>query len=387
MEHKDKFDEKLFDYFKDNNKTPMKITEGIKEWNLGKEKKKNFDFYNLRKVAVATVSLVTVSTGVVFAKDISNFIKNVFNDNEGVNTAVESGYVYEIPNVYADSKDTQMRITEMIMDDYTLDLNMVAQFDKDINVTGIEKINIPDMIITDDENRILYSSSNQKSIDFCNAKQIDDDYDNIKNITTNTSSSLFIYNADGNSMSFSINLSASDEKFPLSKEIYISFNTIEMEGNNQKYTVTGSWNTKIKVPNKFLNRKSTLYKVTNCNNENVYKDSIKAEVYETGMNFQMIMYWGDYTTWHEKIEKMRTQSILSSQLINQENSYVENENGEKFYPAQSTSSDGGYSFNTDGKLIKWETFNLTKFNMTNKLKVVLTTINNEQIIIELEKCN
>ena len=29
MEHKDKFDEKLFDYFKDNNKTPMKITEGI----------------------------------------------------------------------------------------------------------------------------------------------------------------------------------------------------------------------------------------------------------------------------------------------------------------------------------------------------------------------
>ena len=226
MEHKDKFDEKLFDYFKDNNKTPMKITEGIKEWNLGKEKKKNFDFYNLRKVAVATVSLVTVSTGVVFAKDISNFIKNVFNDNEGVNTAVESGYVYEIPNVYADSKDTQMRITEMIMDDYTLDLNMVAQFDKDINVTGIEKINIPDMIITDDENRILYSSSNQKSIDFCNAKQIDDDYDNIKNITTNTSSSLFIYNADGNSMSFSINLSASDEKFPLSKEIYISFNTI-----------------------------------------------------------------------------------------------------------------------------------------------------------------
>lgn len=101
----------------------------------------------------------------------------------------------------------------------------------------------------------------------------------------------------------------------------------------------------------------------------------------------MTMYWGDYTTWHEKIEKMRTQSVLSSQLINQESSYVENENGEKFYPAQSTSSDGGYSFNTDGKLIKWETFDLTKFNMTNKLKVVLTTINNEQIIIELEKCN
>ena len=387
MEHKDKFDEKLFDYFKDNNKTPMKITEGIKEWNLGKEKKKNFDFYNLRKVAVATVSLVTVSTGVVFAKDISNFIKNVFNDNEGVNTAVESGYVYEIPNVYADSKDTQMRITEMIMDDYTLNLNMIADFDKNIIVTGAEKIYIPDMIISDDENRILYSPDVQQSISFCQKSGIDSSNENIRNITTNTSSSLFIYNSDANSMNFSIVLSATDEKFPLSKEIHISFSTIEIEINNEKHIISGNWDAQIKVPNKFLNRESILYKAINCNNSNVYTDSIKAEVYETGMNFQMTMYWGDYTTWHEKIEKMRTQSVLSSQLINQENSYVENENGEKFYPAQSTSSDGGYSFNTDGKLIKWETFNLTKFNMTNKLKVVLTTINNEQIIIELEKCN
>lgn len=385
MEYKDKFDEKLFNYFKDNNETPMKITEGIKEINLGKEKKKNFNFYNLRKVAVATISLVTVSTGVVFAKDISNFIKNVFYDNKGVNTAVESGYVYEIPNVYADSKDTKIQITEMIMDDYTLDLNMVAQFDKNINVTGIDKINIPDMIITDNNNKILYSSNSKQSINFCNKKGIDSDYDNIKSISTNTSSSIFIYNADTNSMNFSINLSASDKKFPLSKEIYVAFNTIEMEGNNQKYTVTGNWNTEIKVPNKFLNRKSTLYKVTNCNNDKVYRDSIKAEVYETGMNFEMTMYWGDYETWHNKMEELRKKDALSSQLINQEKSYVENENGEKFYPLQSTSSDGGYSFNTDGKLVKWESFGLTKFNMTNKLKVVLTTIDKEQIIIELEK--
>ncbi len=385
MEQKDKFDEKLFDYFKNNHETPMKITKGIKEIDLKEEKKSIFDFCNMRKVAVAAISLVTVSTGVVFAKDISNFIKNVFYDNEGVNTAVESGYVYEVPNVYADSKDTQMRITEMIMDDYTLDLNMVAQFDKDINVTGIDKINIPDMIITDDENRILYSSSSQQSVDFCNKKGIDNNYENIKNITTNTSSSLFIYNSDTNSMNFSINLSASDEKFPLSKKVYVTFNTIEMEGNNQKYTVTGNWNTEIKVPNKFLNRESILYKVTNCNNDNVYKDSIKAEVYETGMNFEMTMYWGDYEKWHNKMEEMRKQDALSSQLINQEKSYVVNENGEKFYPLQSTSSDGGYSFNTDGKLVKWESFGLTKFNMTNKLKIVLTTIDNEEIIIELEK--
>lgn len=383
---KDNFDEKLFNYFKNNTKIPMKITEGIHTLNLETPKKKFFDFHNFRKIALATASVVTISTGIVFAKDISSFMKNIFNDNTGVNTAVENGYVHT-PNVYTTSQNTKIKITEMIMDDYTLNLNMIADFDKDIIITGAEKIYIPDMIISDNENRILYSPDVQQSISFCQKSGIDSSNENIRNITTNTSSSLFIYNSDANSMNFSIVLSAADEKFPLSKEIHISFSTIEIEINNEKHIISGNWDAQIKVPNKFLNRESILYKAINCNNSNVYTDSIKAEVYETGMNFQMTMYWGDYTTWHEKIEKMRTQSVLSSQLINQENSYVENENGEKFYPAQSTSSDGGYSFNTDGKLIKWETFDLTKFNMTNKLKVVLTTINNEQIIIELEKCN
>lgn len=387
MVQNDKFDEKLFDYFKNNQEIPEKITNGINNVNLQKERKKIFNFHNLKKVAVAAVSLITVSAGVVLANttDIVSFIKNIFNDNDAVNTAVENGYVYEAPTVYTASEDTKMKITEMIMDDYTLDLNMLARLDKEIDVTGIDSINIPDMIITDDENKILYSSSSQKSIDFCNQKGIDSSYDNIKNITTNTSSSIFIRNADTNSINFLINLSASDGKFPLSKEIYVSFNTIEMTGNNKNYTISGNWNTEIKVPDKFLNRESILYKVTNCNNENVYKNSIKAEVYETGMNFEMTMYWGDYNTWHNKSEELRKKDVLSSQLIKQESSYVINENGEKFYPLQSSSSDGGYSFNTDGKLVKWETFGLTKFNITDKLKVVLTTIDNNEIIIDLER--
>ena len=140
----------------------------------------------------------------------------------------------------------------------------------------------------------------------------------------------------------------------------------------------------ILIPQKFLNRQSTIYNAVYCNNENVYKDSIKAEVYETGMNFEMTMYWGNYQEVCARIEELRKKDVLSSQLIKQEKSYVENENGEKFYPAQSTSSDGGYSFGETGRLIKWETFNLTKFDMTKTLKVVLTTIDDEQIIIELQ---
>ena len=97
------------------------------------------------------------------------------------------------------------------------------------------------------------------------------------------------------------------------------------------------------------------------------------------------MYWGDYETEHTRTEELRRKNILDSQIIKQEESYVENEYGEKFYSSQTSSDDGGYSLTTDGNLHIWQTFNLTKFNSTDKLKVVLTTIDNEQIIIELEK--
>ena len=133
----------------------------------------------------------------------------------------------------------------------------------------------------------------------------------------------------------------------------------------------------------FVDRKTAIYRVKSCNNEYVEINSIYAEVYETGMRFDMSMYWGDYEEWSKKADEIRKQNVLASQLINFEKSYVENENGEKFY--SSKSSYAGNGLTTDGKLRMWNTFDLTKYNMTDKLKVVLITIDNEQIIIELER--
>ncbi len=386
MKNNDKFEEKIYDYFKENNEIPQKITQSIYETNLKKNKHKIFNFYNIRKVAIAAISIVTISSGVVFAKDIAQFVKSIFKDSSGVDTATQNGYIETIPEtIHSNSSNTKTKIQEIIMDDYTLDLTMFIEFEDNIDITGIESFKIPDLIVTDENNNILYSANNESTKQFCESNGISYQYDNVKNITTDTSASIFIWNADKNYATIHCNLSASDNKFPKSTTLYIAFNTIEMKGIDKEYTITGNWNNTVTVPEKFINRNSIIYKVVDCNNENVYLDSIKAEVYETGMNFQMSMYWGDYETEHKKMEEIRKKNVLASQLINQELSYVENENGERFSPAQSSSSDGGYSFNTDGKLHKWETFNLTKFDMTDKLKVVLTTIDNEQIIINLEK--
>lgn len=379
MESNNNFEEKLYKYFRENREVPEYIKETINNTNLRKNKSNAIN--NIRKVAIAGISLVTLSTGFVFADDIVKFVSTLFASSEGVNTAVENGYIYQNQDIQSyKSSNTETHIQDIVMDDYTLDFNVFMEFDENIDLTGIDKYKMPDLLITDDMNNILYSADNEITKDFCNNNGIEYKYD----IAINTSSSIFIANADKNYATVQFNLSASDEKFPKSKKIYISFKTIEMTGNNKDYTVTGDWKNEIDIPDKFVNRESRLYKVVNCNNENVYEDSIIAEVYETGMKFEMSMYWGDYESEHKRMEEMRKVNVLSSQLIKQEESYVENENGERFYPSQSSESDGGYSFNTDGKLHKWETFNLTKFNATEKLKVVLTTIDNEQIIINLQ---
>jgi len=185
------------------------------------------------------------------------------------------------------------------------------------------------------------------------------------------------------------NSSIADGKFPKSKKVYVGFNTLILKDgetlSSEAQTITGNWLIEVEVPQKFKNRESINYHVVNCNDANVDKDSIIANVSETGMKFEMKMYWGDYEYWHEKTEKLRKEgNILDSQLIRQEDVFIENENGEKYFTSL-TSGENGYSLSKDGELSKTDTFNITKYNLTNKLKVVYPTIDNRQIIIEVQK--
>ena len=66
------------------------------------------------------------------------------------------------------------------------------------------------------------------------------------------------------------------------------------------------------------------------------------------------------------------------------NEYIENDNGEKYYPSKSTSEDEGYSYIDMSYLVHWQTFNLNKYNATNHLKLYLN-YNGEDICVDLER--
>lgn len=384
----DNFDEKISRYFKENKDVPNEIKDII--WNMNLHKRKVHKI-NIKNSIITIISFLTMTTGVVFAKDITEFTKKIFFDSKkGVETAIENEYVYnnvnsnlEKESKLVESKNTDICISRMVMDDYTLDIEVMLEIEDDIDLTA-EHINFPDMIITDDMNNILYCSNIEKANQFCNKIGKSSDYETIKGISVNTASNIFLKSFDGKYGTIECNLTSGYEKFPVSNKIYIQLNTIEIEGKENKYTITGNWECKFTVPETFVKRETTIYKMVSSNNSNINKDLIKAEVYETGMKFDMMsMYWGDFEEWSNKTEEIRNKDVMASQLIKFEKSYVENERGEKFYSSKSSYAGSGITI--DGYLRFWNTFNLTKFDMTDKLKVVLVTIENAEIIIELEK--
>lgn len=67
--------------------------------------------------------------------------------------------------------------------------------------------------------------------------------------------------------------------------------------------------------------------------------------------------------------------------------YVETSDGKKFETAQRSDGDGGYGVpKGENKIIEYhQTFNLTKYDATDELKVHIFTNKGDEIIIELEK--
>ena len=94
--------------------------------------------------------------------------------------------------------------------------------------------------------------------------------------------------------------------------------------------------------------------------------------------------------------KVQLQTKVSKEIVDIHNNslipiiyikdeYIENEEGIKYYPQGINDGDGGYSISDDGILNYWQTFELTQFNLTEKLKIVLKTYDDKEIVINLKK--
>ena len=367
----DEIDNLLIEYFNNNQEVPIIVTNGI-ETALYTERKRYNLMELIKKIIITIVSFFTVASGIVFAKDISNIIKNFFNDSKGLDTAIENGYIQQnFENTV--SNQTDITLKNFLMDDFNLSFTFEMKFNESIDINSINRITLPNLIITDEQKRIIYCIDESTFKEYCQKNNLDYTWDEFNDNHLRSGANWYIKNklVDSNSVELIYNLYAN--KYPKSKCLNLDFSTINLmnssSDNSIKYTINGNWNLELEVPEKFYNRESVIYTVKECNDStlNITDASLYDTCFKLKFNTKFKPIYQENDSENEKNEKMQT---LQDWIMKEKaewrtmvyDEYSIDNSGNKFYPLQSSSEDSMTSYLPDGQFSHMQTFELTKHN-------------------------
>ena len=376
MNNKDK--EKIYN----DVKRKISISNFVEEENELMKKNKYSIF---KSIAIAACMVLSI-TGVVFAKNIENLMNNLFgyNASDGVQTAVENGYIKEVEPKYKESDGIEFSVDSFLMDDYNFDINFKMKLSDKYDSKIMQGATLQDLKILDENGNIVFVTSELNSE---MAK---------KNGTLGTDKFKPYfwggYSMGGkiineNELIYHLVAYGSEEhKILKAKELNISFSKIFIKKDDNEEiintTYTGNWNFKVDVPEEMYKRENIIYRLKSCNDKNtkvgyaiLSNTAFKIEIPETTTDKV------DYEILHSDSPK----SIFDKLALQKE--YVETSDGKRFEPAMRSDGDGGFSLPEEpNKIINYsQTFNLTKFDATDELKVHIFTNKGEEIIIEYER--
>lgn len=364
-----------------NVKRKISISNFVEEENVDMVKNKNSIF---KSIAIASCMIISV-TGVVFAKDIGHFISNLFGDNasDGVKTAVENGYIKEVEPTYIETDGIEFSVDSFLIDDYNFDMNFKIKLDDKYNVEEMKNLQPFDMKVIDENNEVVFLTSEAERIIA----------EENKTAGTPNFHPLFWggYSMNGEIISeneLMVHLTAygsEEHKIPKSKKLYIKFSKLQNrafveDGLNNIYV--GSWNFELDVPKEMYNRETIIYKMKSCNDQktNVGNATLSNTAFKINIS--------ETTTDKIDYDLLRaTPPKNISDMIALGKEYVETSDGKRFEQSGRSDGDGGYSLpSEERRIINYsQTFNLTKFDATDELKVHIFTNKGEEIIIEYER--
>ena len=342
-------------------------------------------FMKKRIIGAAFLSVFLIS-GVVFAKDIGQVFSNFFgyNASDGVQTAVDNGYINDVEPTYIDSEGIEIAVDSFLIDDYNLDINFKIRLNDKYDSKIMQGADLQDLKILDENGKIVFITYEvQEEIARENGT-----------LGTENFEPLFWggYSMGGsitgeNELIYHVVAYGSEEhKIAKAKELNISFSKIFIKKDNFEKiintTYTGEWNFKLDVPEEMYKRENIVYRVKSCSDKNtkvgyaiLSNTALKIEIPETTTDKV------DYEILHSDSPK----SIFDKIALQKE--YVETSDGKRFEPAGRSDGDGGYSLPAEpNKIINYsQTFNLTKFDATDELTVHIFTNKGEEIVIVYER--
>lgn len=383
----DIIDMKLYKHF-ENIEVPDRL-DNIIEKSITKKRRYENKIYNFYGLKVASIFIIFILVGsIVFA----NYIIELFaNTHQGVVRALENGYIAKIDMDYVYSNETGIKIDSVMMDEYNILMTVTLKMQENIN--NINHIEIPDLMITDENDNIIFCDyANIKGYeDYCKRHKIDYSKKNMKNNYTNNGYATEVLKKEKNQITFVYKLYS--RGYPKSKKLNINFKEINLKENAievPSITKKGVWKISIDLPEEFYNRDISYYTVKDGSDE---KNNIKityAVVSNTEMKISFESIINKYNELGEdnlekKVEN-KMQDLLNGKGVFYNDIEVENEKGEKFKRTQVTDTDGTTYSVLDGSVRGSATFSLTKYDMSDNIKLRMYR-DNKEIIINLTRKN
>ena len=248
---KDKLDQQLTTIFRAhrNNDLPNKTKIVIENTFLNLEKNMYKNKKRIVHKITACFAIFIVGCSIVFAKELKNLAQNIFKYDvqgaQGVQVAVDKGYIQNVNMEYIEVDDTKFKIDYVTMDDTNLALNF--NFLLNENASDFKGISFYNMKIYDDSENIIYIEEEKYpnegiSLGIGIAKPV---YINENNIIQS-----FLIESD---------------RFPKTKNLRITFDKITLYNENYGNPITkeinGNFDIMIEIDEKFYNRKTRMYNI------------------------------------------------------------------------------------------------------------------------------
>lgn len=397
----DKLIQKYYDNYDNYVKVPERISYSIE--NFKYSKKRNIILI-IKKIIITILGIGTLTGGIVFAKE---YIFKSFNLGKGIDTAVQNGYIHTINQEKINGSGTKISASEFLMDDTNISTKFTFEFEEELkeklNIGNIKNIELSDLIITDENNIVLYCASEKVLEEFCKNNNLD--YPSLKDTDRYFYGGLNRFlvpssEEDIINLTYNIYLGGLEYNYPKSKHLKYQFHSIKLIENNvseDNYKILeGDWEFNIDVPEAMYNRSSITYKVINCSDENI--DITTAKVSDTGFEFGCIMYNVEIPEEVKKYKENIARKDISAEQRKEylieylesdvpltpiiadyypeigetiENcTYIENENNQKFKISSNPGRKQRCQFlNGNLDYSFYETFDLTKYDVTNQLKL------------------
>lgn len=371
----------------------------------------------IKTMVAASVMIVSLS-GIVFAKDLSNRIYNKYFTGTGIENAINEGYVQNVQmedqnssttieneetGEIIEDKETTIKVSELIMDDFTLSMTFEVTLSDPIKsiVTGEEvmEMNFPDIVVYDENNIMMNNLYEEDLKKFSERTHIE------PKETVNSGVNMFVTERNQNTVKVIYNFYTGGEScYPKSKQLHIDIGRIkvskkESSMGDEEITIRGNWNFKVDVPEKMYARENIIYKQKSTTNKDFQVES--AVLYNTGMEIKMQLkaeklksrqemeasvseelefFWSldendelnsiDILNYIESYayEKPEMQQFLQEEFEQwQFEKYLTNSKGEKFEFTQGPRENGGATIDENGMMTATCMFDLTKYDATDEI--------------------